>query len=160
MAPNRESANHLNRTMPQRRKKHHAHRASKPTPPAIADSEIDVLRIFVKSTLGKKEGSAQKLSEASFGDIHVDFVSHSLFRNGKSIPVRGRELELLKYFLLHEGDVLSRDQLLQDVWGFDSNPTTRSVDNYVLLLRKKIETDPAHPRHILTLHGSGYKFNR
>lgn len=146
--------------MPQQRKKRRKYGVSTPSPPAVAEGEIDLLRFFVKSTLGKKGGSPQILSEASFDDIHVDFVRHSLFRSGKSIPVRARELELLKYFLLHEGQVLTRDQLLRDVWGFDSNPSTRSVDNYVLLLRKKIETDPAEPRHILTLHGCGYKFNR
>jgi DNA-binding response OmpR family regulator len=67
---------------------------------------------------------------------------------------------LLKYFLQHEGEVVSRDQLLTDVWGFEKTPSTRSVDNYILSLRKKIEDDAAHPRHILTFRGAGYKFIR
>jgi DNA-binding response OmpR family regulator len=132
---------------------------SKLNPPAIAKSEIDVLKLMVKSTLGKKD-SSHSLSETSFGDIHVNFIRHELLNNEKRIPANARELKLLKYFLLHEGEVLSRDQLLRDVWGFDTYPTTRSIDNYVLRLRKKIEIDYTSPRYILTVPTIGYQFKR
>jgi DNA-binding response OmpR family regulator len=138
----------------------HRHKSlSKHNPPPIAESEIDVLKLMVKSTLGKKYGE-RSLSEASFGNICVNFIRHELFKNGKLVPANAREMRLLKYFLLHEGEVLSRDQLLQDVWGFENNPTTRSIDNYVLRLRKKIEIDYTSPRYILTVHGIGYQFKR
>ena len=130
---------------------------SKHNPPPIGDSEIDVLKLMVKSTLGKMD-IRHSLTDTYFGEIRVNFLRHELFRNDERIPANTRELRLLKYFLLHEGEVLSRDQLLRDVWGFDKNPTTRSIDNYVLRLRKKIETDHTSPKFILTVHSAGYKF--
>ena len=69
-----------------------------------------------------------------------------------------REFQLLKYFIEHEGEVISRARLLDDVWGFEATPTTRTVDNFILSLRKKIETNPSSPIHLLTVHTSGYKF--
>jgi two-component system, OmpR family, alkaline phosphatase synthesis response regulator PhoP len=126
----------------------------------IPEGEIDVLKVLVRSTLGRKKGNEAALTEISFGDVRVDFVKQELFRSGRRMTARTREFELLKYFLLHEGKVITRDQLLRDVWGFDHNPTTRSVDNYVLRLRKNIEADHSAPRHLLTLHKAGYKFIR
>jgi DNA-binding response OmpR family regulator len=69
-----------------------------------------------------------------------------------------REFEVLKYFWRHQNETISRDKLLEEVWGYDEYPTTRTVDNFILKLRQKIEDDTAHPRHILTVHGIGYKF--
>jgi two-component system alkaline phosphatase synthesis response regulator PhoP len=129
------------------------------TDPSFAKGEIDVLRVLVKSTLAK-DGREEKLTEASFGSIRVDFARHELFRKGKQLKANSREFHLLKYFLQHEGEVVSRHQLLTDVWGFKEVPSTRSVDNYILSLRKKIEDDAAHPKHILTFRGAGYKFLR
>lgn len=114
---------------------------------------------MVRSTLGKNCGE-RSLSEASFGEIRVNFIRHELFKKGRPVPANAREMKLLKYFLLHEGEVVSRDQLLKDVWGFENNPTTRSVDNYVLRLRKIIEDDYTEPKYILTVHRAGYKFHR
>jgi DNA-binding response OmpR family regulator len=132
------------------------HRSS----PPIADGEIDVLKIMVKSTLARDSQRRKTFTEASFGDVRIDFVRHELFKNGKQLEANAREFQLLKYFLQHEGEVVSRDQLLADVWGFENTPATRSVDNYILSLRKKIEDDAARPRHILTFRGAGYKFLR
>jgi two-component system alkaline phosphatase synthesis response regulator PhoP len=130
------------------------------TTPSIAEGEIDVLRVLVKSTLAKDQGHEEKLTEASFGAIRVDFARHELFRKGKQLKANAREFRLLRYFLQHEGEVVSRHQLLTDVWGFEEVPSTRSVDNYILSLRKKIEVDATHPKHILTFRGAGYKFLR
>ena len=77
-------------------------------------------------------------------------------------PVRlsATEYRILHYFIDHESEVISRDKFLDEVWGYDSYPTTRTVDNYILSLRKKIEDDPANPKHLLTVHKVGYKFQK
>lgn len=126
----------------------------------IAEGELDVLKVLVKSTLANSQKDDKKLTEVTFGEIQINFIRHELLKNGKRLHANVREFQLLKYFLLHEGEVVSRDQLLTDVWGFEQAPSTRSVDNYILSLRKKIENDTARPRHILTLRGAGYKFIR
>ncbi|MCK4308297.1 winged helix-turn-helix domain-containing protein, partial [candidate division WOR-3 bacterium] len=66
---------------------------------------------------------------------------------------------LLKYFVMHKGEVITRDMLLNEVWGYDVYPTTRTIDNHILNLRKKIEDNPNHPKYFLTIHGAGYKFS-
>ena len=71
-----------------------------------------------------------------------------------------KEFELMKYFVQHEGEAVSRARLLDEVWGYESTPTTRTVDTFVLNLRKKLENDPNQPRHLLTIHTVGYKFVR
>jgi DNA-binding response OmpR family regulator len=146
--------------MPAKKKRSRASLTTKNPTRGIADGEIDVLKFLVKSTLANKSDHGEALTEATFGHLRVDFVRHELFKNGKRLIANAREFELLKYFLSHEGEVVSRDQLLTDVWGFEETPNTRSVDNYILTLRKKIEDDTAHPKHILTFRGAGYKFIR
>ncbi len=89
----------------------------------------------------------------------VDLKKHELqLPDGGKKELAAREVEILRYFSAHEGEVVSRSTLLDEVWGYDAYPTTRTVDNYILSLRKKIEPDPAHPQHILTVHTVGYKF--
>jgi two-component system alkaline phosphatase synthesis response regulator PhoP len=128
--------------------------------PRFAESEIDVLKVLVKSTLAKDTPDKEEPSEFSFGSVSVNFVRHELSKNGIRLNANAREFELLRYFLAHEGEVIPRDRLLREVWGFKETPETRSVDNYILSLRKKIEDDAAHPAHILTFRGAGYKFIR
>ena len=127
---------------------------------SLPPGEIEVLKVLVKSAL--KQGAAAEISPStvSFGVIRVDYIRHELIRNGKRLEANAREFQLLKYFLAHEGEVVTRDQLLKDVWRFEETPETRSVDNYILSLRKKIEEDTSHPRHIITYRGAGYKFVR
>jgi DNA-binding response OmpR family regulator len=67
-------------------------------------------------------------------------------------------MEVLKYFIVHHGEVVSRDELLDKIWGYESFPTTRTIDNHILKLRKKIEEDPSHPQYILSGYGGGYRF--
>ncbi len=93
-----------------------------------------------------------------FGDVRVDLRRAELYRNGETVELSAREFHLLRYFIGHPGDVLSRDELLNEVWGYDAIPTTRTVDVHVAALRQKVEANPRHPRHILTIHGMGYKF--
>jgi DNA-binding response OmpR family regulator len=79
-------------------------------------------------------------------------------RGGRSVPLTPQEFKLLKYFAQHPQRVISRDQLLSDVWGYNSYPSTRTVDSHILTLRQKLERDPASPAHFVTVHSAGYKF--
>ena len=141
-------------------------RTRTPIPPrgntvlGLPQSEIDVLKVLVKSALADDHAGEGKTSEVVFGNVRVNFVRHELSRNGRRLNANAREFELLKYFLAHEGEVISRQRLLKDVWGFSETPETRSVDNYILSLRKKIEDDAGRPAHIITFRGAGYKFVR
>ncbi len=93
-----------------------------------------------------------------FADISVDFDSMEITKKGIKVQVTAQEFRTLKYFMEHPGRVISREELLNEVWGYTNYPSTRTVDNHVLRLRQKLESDPAHPKHLLTLHGSGYRF--
>ena len=93
-----------------------------------------------------------------FGNIVVDFRRFQIHVDGKAHDLTSREMELLRYFIRNEGRVLSRTQILQDVWGETAEITTRTIDNFVLRLRKLIEANPAEPRHILSVRGTGYRF--
>jgi DNA-binding response OmpR family regulator len=94
----------------------------------------------------------------AFDDVRIDFTSMEAMRAGKRLTLTAQEFKLLK-FLAHFPDrVISREKLLNEVWGYENYPTTRTVDNHILRLRQKLEADPARPRHFLTIHGSGYKF--
>ena len=93
-----------------------------------------------------------------FGDCDVDFNSMGVRCKGQPILLTAHEFKLLKFFTENVDRVLSRQVLLNQVWGFNSYPTTRTVDNQILKLRQKLEPDPGNPRHFLTLHGAGYKF--
>ena len=93
-----------------------------------------------------------------FGDVRVDFRRAEVLRDSAAVDLSAKEFQLLRYFVEHAGAVLSRDALLADVWGYDALPTTRTVDVHVSWLRQKLEPNPRHPRHILTVHGMGYKF--
>lgn len=92
------------------------------------------------------------------GDLEINFNHYTATRAGQSVEFVHKEFDILRYFIAHKGQTVSRSELLDQVWGYDSDPTTRTVDNFILKLRKKIEKDPANPEHILTVHGIGYKF--
>ncbi len=93
-----------------------------------------------------------------FGDVHVDFRRAEVTRAGEAVEVTPRELALLRYFVERRGEVVTRNELLDAVWGYSSTVMTRTVDVHVALLRQKLEETPRHPRYILTVHGTGYKF--
>ncbi len=105
-------------------------------------------------------GSAQPLISDSyrFGDISVDFRKSEVNKNGQPLDLSAREFKLLKYFVEHRGAALTRDELLNEVWGYNAMPSTRTVDVHVAWLRQKLEDNPRHPQYILTVHGLGYKF--
>ena len=122
---------------------------------------MPVLLAHIGSLLRRK-GSLQKtIDMCSFGNVQIDFTAHEARRNGKPIQLTTKEFDVLRYFLQREGEAVSRDDLLTDVWGYgdaEELPTTRTVDNCILSLRKKIETDPSSPKHLLTVHAAGYRF--
>ena len=98
------------------------------------------------------------LSVIRFGDVTVDFESHGAKRGEEELDLSPREFQLLEFFYRHRGQVVTREQLLDHVWGYDSIPFTRTVDTHIAKLRKKIEEVPSDPRWIVTVHRVGYKF--
>lgn len=112
----------------------------------------------VKAVL-RRVGSAPKAQDSyAFGDVEVNLQSCQVSRRGRSLDFSSKEFDLLKYFLSHPGEALTRDRLLEDVWGYDKFPTTRTVDAHIVRLRQKLEPKPDDPRFFLTVHGTGYKF--
>jgi two-component system, OmpR family, alkaline phosphatase synthesis response regulator PhoP len=93
-----------------------------------------------------------------FGDVRVDFRRAEVVRAGAPLELSAREFQLLKYFIEHRGATLTREELLNEVWGYNAMPSTRTVDVHVAWLRQKIEPNPRHPQYVLTIHGMGYKF--
>ena len=91
------------------------------------------------------------------GAAEIDFRSHRITRDGRELESSAKEIELLRYLVGHRGEVISRDTLLAAVWGRESGIITRTVDNFIVRLRKKLESDPANPQLLLTVHGRGYK---
>ena len=112
----------------------------------------------VKAVLRRSTTAPKEQEKYSFGEVEVDLKSCQVSRLGKELEFSSKEFELLRYFLCHPGEALSRDRLLEDVWGYDRFPTTRTVDAHIVRLRQKVEPRPEEPRFILTVHGTGYKF--
>ena len=102
--------------------------------------------------------AASKAALSCFGDVSADLLRMEVKKAGLEVALTAHEFKLLRYFLSHVERVITREELLQDVWGYNFFPTTRIVDNQVLKLRQKLERDPANPVHFKTVHGIGYKF--
>jgi len=113
----------------------------------------------VKAVLRRAGEEQTETAFQKMGNLYVDFERYvAQDRDARPVSLTIKEFEILKLFLQYPGQNISRDQLLDKVWGYDVFPSTRTVDNYILRLRKKIENDPKHPQHILTVHGIGYKY--
>jgi two-component system alkaline phosphatase synthesis response regulator PhoP len=112
----------------------------------------------VKAVLRRAQVLPRDMERYSFGDVEVDLRGCQVRRAGKPVEFSSKEFELLKHFLCHPGETLSRDRLLDEVWGYDHYPTTRTVDAHIVRLRHKLEPVPEEPRYFLTVHGMGYKF--
>ncbi len=93
-----------------------------------------------------------------FGDVEIDFTHFKVKRKDKELDLTSLEIAILKYFIAHKEEVVTREALLDKVWGYEKYPTTRTIDNHILKLRKKIERDPSHPEYILSVYGEGYRF--
>lgn len=122
--------------------------------------ELSELLSRVRNLLAR-QGRARRVEQQDtyeFEGIKVNFTKHEVNIRGQEKILTPLELELLKCFVTHEGVVLTRNQLLDRVWGLDSSPNTRTVDNFIVRLRRYFEVDPTRPRHFLSMRGVGYKF--
>jgi DNA-binding response OmpR family regulator len=112
----------------------------------------------VRAQLRREEGVGEPdANELVVGDLRVNLRTRSVTRRNRHIELSRHEFELLRYLLAHRGEVVSREQLLRDVWGYSQLSVTRTVDNYIFRLRNHVEPRPHDPRFILTVHGSGYR---
>jgi DNA-binding response OmpR family regulator len=112
----------------------------------------------IQAILKRAAGQKHLLAYCRFGDVSVDFIKMEVQRGNQVVFLTTRELAILRLMVSNQGVVISRDRLLNEVWGYDAYPTTRTVDNQIVKLRQKLETDPENPQHILTVRGTGYKF--
>lgn len=114
----------------------------------------------VKALIRRSTYEPGDIEQVTFANLKIDFKKQEMYKGLIPVKLSSTEYRILHYFIDHEGQVISRDKFLDEVWGYDSYPTTRTVDNYILSLRKKIEDDPANPKHLLTVHKVGYKFQK
>lgn len=107
----------------------------------------------------RRTGQPESLpDELRFDDVVVNFLSYEAWKGGRLLEMTRKEFSVLRLLAAHPGQVITRDELLNQVWGYENYPTTRTVDNHIASLRAKLEDDPADPRHFKTVHGVGYKF--
>ena len=102
--------------------------------------------------------ATEPMTRYRFGDIEIDFEKFQATRKGEPLELTAKEYDILRLLIQCRGEVVTRDRLLDEVWGYEAYPSTRTVDNHILKLRKKLEDDPANPTYILSIYGQGYKF--
>ena len=120
--------------------------------------EMVELLARIEAKLRRAPARAASADGYQFGDIRLDFRKAEVTKDGLPLELSAREFQLLRYFIEHRGATLTREELLNEVWGYNAMPSTRTVDVHVAWLRQKIEPNPRHPQFILTVHGLGYKF--
>jgi two-component system alkaline phosphatase synthesis response regulator PhoP len=120
--------------------------------------EMVELLARIEAKLRRAPATAHPSEGYQFDDVRMDFRRAEVTKRGAPLELSAREFQLLKYFIEHRGATLTREELLNEVWGYNSMPSTRTVDVHVAWLRQKIEPNPRHPQYILTIHGMGYKF--
>lgn len=113
----------------------------------------------VRAVLRRANGDAAQPATLRFDDVVVDFRAHTVHRGGEPLELTRKEMALLRYLAAHEGVTVRRERLLDEVWGYGVDTTTRTVDNHVAALRAKLERDPRHPRRLVTVHGVGYRWD-
>ena len=111
----------------------------------------------IKTVLRRAAPESAGVVMLQLGDLVIDFTKYTAERAGKSLDLSPREYEILRYFTKRRGQVVPRDELLNAVWGYDCFSISRTVDTHIAKLRQKIEEDPSSPRHLITVHGVGYK---
>ena len=119
---------------------------------------IPELLARVRAVLRRSTKDEEEIETYSFGNVSLDFKKLHAIVNNEQTELSSKEFAIMKYLIEHEQEVIHRHDLLERVWGFEVTPTTRTVDNYILELRKKMEEDPSNPKHIITIRGAGYKF--
>jgi len=112
----------------------------------------------VRALLRRSESHNARVDQLTFDDVVVDFPQFEARKRGEQVEMTPKEFGVLQYLAARAGKVVQRQTLLEEVWGYENYPTTRTVDNHIASLRAKLEDDPAQPRHLLTVHGVGYKF--
>jgi two-component system alkaline phosphatase synthesis response regulator PhoP len=112
----------------------------------------------IKSVLRRTKSGSRTPDVYRSADLEIDFRKYSTQKKGQALTLSPREYEILKYFIERRGEIVSREDLLNQVWGYESYPNTRTVDAHIAKLRQKIEDNPEAPEHIITIHGIGYKF--
>jgi len=111
----------------------------------------------VKAVLRRTSTTTSAVEKMTIGNITFDLLHYEAFENNQPVKLSHKEFEIINHLWQHKNEIVSRDQLLREVWNYESQPTTRTVDNFILKLRQKIEENPNAPKHILTVHGVGYK---
>ena len=112
----------------------------------------------IKAVLRRSRDGVPDLEEYNFSDVRLNFKKRTAYKGDRELILTAKEFGLLELLIRHEGGVVNRDTILNEVWGYDKFPVTRTVDTFIHGLRKKIEHDPARPAHLLTAHGTGYRF--
>ena len=119
---------------------------------------IPELLARIRAVLRRYDHTIEIPNQFGFGNIKINFKKFQAFAKNREIKLSSKEFAIMKYFIMHEGEAVHRHDLLNEVWGFEAMPTTRTVDNFILDLRKKLEPDPSNPKYILSVRGFGYKF--
>jgi two-component system, OmpR family, alkaline phosphatase synthesis response regulator PhoP len=119
---------------------------------------IKELLARIRAHLRRASKHVVEIENFSFGDIELNFKKYVARKGGHALELSAREFEILRYLIRRRGEIVTRDQLLDEVWGYRSTPVTRTVDNHIARLRQKIEQDPSEPQHIITVHRIGYRF--
>ena len=119
---------------------------------------IKELLARIRAHLRRATKQVVDIESFSFGNVELNFKKYAARKGGEALDLSAREFEILRYLIRHRGEIVTRDQLLDEVWGYRSTPVTRTVDNHIARLRQKIEQDPSEPQHIITVHRLGYRF--
>jgi DNA-binding response OmpR family regulator len=119
---------------------------------------ITELLARIRAVLRRAGSRPSSLETCQIGDVEIDFSRHRAQRLGRPLEFTAREFALLRYLVAHVGEVVTRTEILTEVWGYEPSLPTRTIDNFVVKLRNKLERNPQSPEHILTIHGAGYKF--
>lgn len=119
---------------------------------------IGELLARIRAHLRRTQPFKKQPDRLQFDDVTVDFLRYEARKGGRLLELTRKEFGILRLLAARAGEVVSRDDLLNEVWGYEASPTTRTVDTHVATLRAKVETDPARPRRLLTIHGVGYKW--
>jgi two-component system, OmpR family, alkaline phosphatase synthesis response regulator PhoP len=119
---------------------------------------VSTMPTDVPSTPPEPKPDAGEIYHFADDRVEVNFDTYQVNVAGKSVRLTAMEMKLLRYFIEHEGSVVTRSELLENVWGMSHSPTTRTVDNFIVNLRKYFEHDPSHPQHFLSIRGTGYRF--
>jgi transcriptional regulator len=125
---------------------------------AYAASKVVPIPVNCIGTSAESVALSRERKILSFGEVTIDVAAMEVRRNGKPVLMPLKEFSMLSYMLANPGRVIGRDELLNEVWGYENYPCTRTVDNHVLRLRRKLEPEPSRPKHFLTIHSAGYKF--